>query len=246
MKRAIVTGASRGLGLALVRQLLLRGDHVFAGCRTPHSSTELCSLRSQYGNRLVVLPLDVAEQSDIDRAFQAVTDHTGSIDMIINNAGTKTVAHTRSSTEILGSTRNEVLESIDARALEYVFRVNTFGPLLLVQRFLSLLRQGDTPKIINVSSDRASLALKTSGGNYAYCASKAALNMFTRALAFDLEPFGIAVIAIHPGWVRTDLGGPRAELAPDEAAEAVLQLGDRVARADGGRFVDRAGHDLPW
>jgi NAD(P)-dependent dehydrogenase (short-subunit alcohol dehydrogenase family) len=163
---------------------------------------------------------------------KAVGSQTKRLDLLINNAG------------ILP--RGATIASLEVGTLLRTMHVNAIGPLMVARAFVRLLEKSDYPVILNVSSESGSLALKTTGGNYGYCASKAALNMYTRALSFDLQPRGVIVIALHPGWVRTDMGGRSAPLSPKHSALGILSLADRLTLSDCGRFLTWDGHELPW
>ncbi len=208
--RFFITGTNRGIGLALVRACLARGDTVFAACRQPQAAAELGALRERHPERLAVLPLDV----------------------LVNNAAIRPVG--------------ERPGSLDADALLRAYAVNSVGPLMVAQRFLDLLRGGERPVIVNVTSQLGSLARKRSGGDYTYNSSKAALNMLTRALAHDVRPLGIIAIMIHPGWVQTDMGGSGAPLTPEESAQGMLDVIDGLTMDDTARFLQWDGSELPW
>jgi NAD(P)-dependent dehydrogenase (short-subunit alcohol dehydrogenase family) len=126
------------------------------------------------------------------------------------------------------------------------YHVNCVGPMMVAQRTLPLLRQGADPKIVNLTSRLGSLTLKQRGGTYSYGSSKAALNMLTRALAFDLKPEGIIVTAVHPGWVQTDMGGDAAPLEPPQAIGGVIDVIDGLTLEDTGCYRTWNGETLPW
>ncbi len=230
--RILITGASRGLGLEFVRQTLDRGDQVLAGCRNPGEAADLQTLVSRHPDRLTVLPLDVTDGASIEAAVESVRSQVDGLDLLINNAGV--------------NPQDETLASLNAQAMLHTFQVNSVGPLLVTKGFLDLLKRGDDPKVINITSKMGSLASKQSGGDYSYCSSKAALNMLTRALAFDLRSKGILVVAVHPGWVQTDMGGSAAPLLPSESVRDLLKLIDRLRTIDTGKFFHRDGQELPW
>jgi NAD(P)-dependent dehydrogenase (short-subunit alcohol dehydrogenase family) len=127
-----------------------------------------------------------------------------------------------------------------------VFRVNTVAPVVIAQACAALLRRGREPRIVNVSSDAGSLEKCAGGGAYSYAASKAALNMMTRCLAADLRPDGIVVASVHPGFVRTDMGGPEAPLAPSDTLPSLLRVIDELRLEDSGCFRNWDGTVIPW
>ncbi len=232
MQRVFITGANRGLGLEFVRQCLGRGDRVFAGCRQPKNAGALKDLANQNSNRMSMLELDVTRPEHIRAAAQAVASEVDGLDLLINNAG------------VLLS--GEQPGNLQADSLLDVMHANAIGPLMVAQELLPLLEKGDAPKIVNVTSQLGSIARKRSGGRYSYSASKAALNMFTRALAFDVLSRGVIVVTVHPGWVKTDMGGPGAPLAAEESVAGVLELADSLKPQDAGRFLQWDGSELPW
>jgi NAD(P)-dependent dehydrogenase (short-subunit alcohol dehydrogenase family) len=124
--------------------------------------------------------------------------------------------------------------------------VNAFGPLRVIQQFLPLLKKGPRKLIINISSEAGSLADCCRSMEYAYCMSKSALNMASRILQNALAPAGFKVLAIHPGWMRTDMGGPEADIAPDEAADGIFELAMRQWQLDDNIYMDYQGTILPW
>ena len=232
MKRVLVTGANRGIGLELVRQSLAVGDRVFAGCREPEKATDLLSLASTYSDRLTVLRLDVTDQATIDESRSVVQARVDGLDLLFNNAGV-----------YVGE---KSLKDVRPENLIFAVRVNAMGPILVAQRFIGLLKKGNSPKIVNISSESGSISTMQHFRGYSYFGSKAALNMYTRALAFDRETDGIVVIALHPGWVRTDMGGSEAPLTPAEAVGHILDLVQRLTADDNGKFLTGDGREYPW
>ena len=235
-RTTMVTGASRGIGLELVRQSLERGDTVIATTRRPAPPLE--QMQAAHGVRLVHVVADLADEASIARSFEAVAARVDAIDLLINNAG---MYSTRVQSWNPDATR---LDTVTQEELVEVFRVNAAGPIVLVRHYLDLLRSG--ARILNVSSLSGSVSAKSSAGDYAYAASKAALNIMTRALAAELAPRGIVAIAITPGWVRTEMGGAHASLGVEESVRGMLAIADGLRRSDAGRFVDYQGEDQPW
>lgn len=230
--RTLITGANRGLGLEFVRQGLDRGDLVWAGCRNPGEAADLENLASRHPDRLTVLPLDVTEETSIQAAVRRMSSQAEGLDLLINNAGV--------------IPQDDTLATLSAQTMLHTFQVNSVGPLMMTKEFLDLLKRGDHPKVINISAKIGSLTGKQSGGHYSYCSSKAALNMITRALAFDLRSERITVVAVHPGWVQTDMGGSAAPLLPSESVRDLLKLIDRLRPIDTGKFYHHQGQELPW
>lgn len=238
LRHALVTGANRGIGLGFTRQLLVDGWHVVATCRQPGRATDLNTLAGECPGRLHVLPLDVAEpksHAELVRELPLVLgggddDLSGRIDLLVNNAG---VLHS-----------GERFGSLSAANFEDSLSTNAIGPLLLTQSLAPSLSDG--ARILNLSSRLGSITLTTRFGTPSYDISKAALNMATALLARALEERGIVVVAISPGWVRTDMGGSDGEVAVEDAVAGMLQVASRLQPVDNGRFLDWQGRLVPW
>lgn len=232
MERILITGANRGLGLEFARQYATAGARVFAGCREPARAGALRELASA-SDTLDILDLDVAESAAIDAAVEHVrADEAGHLDILINDAGV--------------SPRGERLDNLDATAMLDVFAVNSVAPAIMTQRFHPLLAHSERPRIANVSSTMGSLTQKDYGRFYSYGSSKAALNMITRAAAYDLAGEGIIVAALHPGWVQTDLGGAQAALTPQESVAGLVRVIDALTPEQSGHFIAYDGGEPPW
>ncbi len=239
MTTALVTGAGRGMGLEFTRQLLSRGHTVFATARDPSRSGALGELAAEHEGRLHSVPLDVSDLESIAAARRAIGERTGHLDLLVNNAG----INSRGVPEGQGNVRFGALEP--AGVLRMV-EVNAMGPVLITQGFVDLLQKGKEPRVISVSSWLGSIGAKTSGGNYGYCASKATLNMLARAMAFDLLPLGIISVVFNPGWVSTDMGGPKAKLTPEESVAGMLKVTDGLTPQHAGQFLQWDGSEHPW
>ncbi|HEY0988639.1 MAG TPA: SDR family oxidoreductase [Kofleriaceae bacterium] len=221
----IVTGANRGIGLALVQQLLARGDTVEATCRRPGEATELRATGAR------VHGVDVASGASV-AAFAHALDGAA-IDLVINNAGT------------YGDPRQR-LEEFDYEAAMRTFEINALGALRVSQAFVPHLRRGTGKKLAHLSSNLASIGATTRPGDLAYRMSKAALNMISKSIAAELHDDHIISIVVHPGWVRTDMGGPDAPLTPAESARGVLMQIDGAGFVDSGAFLDYRGKRWAW
>jgi NAD(P)-dependent dehydrogenase (short-subunit alcohol dehydrogenase family) len=229
-RRSVVTGANRGLGLEFTRQLLARGDHVVAACRHPGKASELNHLAGEYPGRLHVLPLDVAEEKSRSAFAHELPLAADGIDLLINNAG---VLHS-----------GERWGSVSEANLADSLRTNAMGPFLLTQALASQLAEGAI--VANISSGMGSISDDPDFHSPSYRISKAALNMATRMLAKALEARGIPVIALCPGWVRTDMGGSSAQITPPESVSALVQVIDAATPERSGGFFDRFGKPMPW
>ena len=234
MRRYLLTGSNRGIGLELTKQLVVQGHRVFATCRAPAQSAELEQLAAQHNGQLTVIALDVTDPASIEEAHSILLKHTDALDVLINNAG------------ILDD--GDSIETLQAEAIMQNFAVNTIAPAMIVQRFLGLLKRGSDPLVVNMSSSFASIGLKSEKmpPRYSYSMSKAALNMLSKTMALELKPLNITVIALHPGWVRTDLGGPDARLAPSESVEGILQVMEKLSLDDAGKYLTWQGSEMPW
>jgi len=229
-----VTGADKGLGFALCRRFLDGGFHVFAGAYT--ASSALADLRQGFPERLTVIPLDVSEMGSIMGAARSLGERTASLDILINNAG----VHLENKAMPL-----EELDFTDQH-LEKTMSVNAFGPLRVVQQFLPMLAAGRRKLILNVSSEAGSIKDCSRSQEFAYCMSKAALNMQSKLLQNYLGPQGIKVLAVHPGWMRTDMGGQEANISADQSAGALFALAMKPWTAQDSIYLNYQGKVLPW
>ncbi|MFX0185607.1 MAG: SDR family oxidoreductase [Candidatus Hodarchaeota archaeon] len=236
MSRIFISGTSRGLGLEFVKQYLKKGDQVIATCRNPNNAFELNELKKNYPKSLTILKLEVTNKEERDVVYNYVKDQIGSIDILINNAGIASG----------GKSNSYVLGELNSEDMHKVFDVNSIAPVLLAERFLDLLKKGKNPKIINITSGLSSLTRKNWVFRYSYCASKTALNMFSKLMALQLRDEGIIVIPLHPGHVKTDLGGPYAPLTPKESIEGMIKVIESITMADTGKFLDWKYEELPW
>jgi len=234
MQNTLITGANRGIGLALTKEYLSTGDiRVFASCRNPAGAAELNALAESSVGRLLILQMDVNDEASIKRAVGAVKAEAGSLDLLINNAG------------ISGSDGARNLGQLDSAEVAAVIRTNAVAPLIVTQACRELLRQSDNPRVVMISSGMGSLT--DAGGNaYAYRMSKAAMNMAARVLALDPAMAGITTVTMAPGWVRTDMGGTSANLAPEESARALLAVISGLRASDSGKFYRYDGSALDW
>ena len=230
MTRLLISGANRGIGLELVRARLAQGDHVIACARLPEEADALQALKDTASDRLVILPLDVADAPSVFDLGASLGDRP--IDVLVNNAG------------IIGPQAQATLD-MDFDGWAHTLAINTLGPLRVTQALLPNLRHGEKPRILIVSSQMGSMASHASD-RLAYRSSKAAVNKVAQALATDLKPMGIAVAAIHPGWVRTRMGGQGAPLDPAESAAGISVLIDRLDLSRTGQFLNVDGAPLAW
>lgn len=230
--RALVSGANRGLGLEFVRQLLAQGARVIAACRQPGRAQELTAQAAAHPGHLHVLPLDLAKPASIAELAREAAMVFDGLDLLINNGG------------LLVS--GERWGALEASHLEASLRTNAIGPLLLTQALTSLLERGDAPRVANLSSVMGSIGAVREFRSPSYAMSKAALNMATVQLTHALAPHGISVLALHPGWVRTDMGGAQAELDAGVAVAGLLRVIAGSGPNDSGSFRDWQGKEMSW
>jgi len=223
-RTVLVTGANRGIGLQLAREYAADGWNVIGTARKPDAASDLHEL----GVRVV--QLDVTDAASVDRMARELADTP--IDLLINNAGIQPLMWT--------------LDEIDFEAFERALAVNTVGPVRVTRALLPQLRAGALRKIVNITTNLSSIAGNAEGGFYGYRESKAALNMFTKSLAAELGKEGFVCIVLHPGWVRTDLGGPQAPLGVEESARGMRAVIDALAPADNGTFRTWSGESMAW
>lgn len=226
MPTVLVTGANRGLGLEFVRQYAADGWRVRACCRAPGDAHELKALAGD----IKVHGLDVADLDSIRALADTLAGEA--IDVLVNNAG------------VYG--RRQSLRSIDYRAWLSMLQVNVLGAVATTEAFLPHLERGGMKRVALITSQMGSIADNSSGGAYAYRSSKAALNAAGRSLAVDLAPDGFIVLLLHPGWVRTDMGGPGGKIDPPESVAGMRRgIADAKPRHSG-RFFRYDGSEIPW
>ena len=237
-RRVLITGASRGIGLELVKQHLASGDQVVASCRNRDKATALSALAESSGARLDVVAPDVADPASIARAAVEVEASCGALDLLWSNAG---IYPGSPGTEVQEQPFGELTME---EGLE-VLRVNAVGALMVAQAFWPMLTRGRDPKLAVVSSGYGSVG-DNHGTPFWYGASKAALNMLHRSLAFDPAGRGVVVLLLSPGWTATDMGGPRAPDPLVPVVEGLRQVVERATAVDTGAFLDWRGEAVPF
>jgi NAD(P)-dependent dehydrogenase (short-subunit alcohol dehydrogenase family) len=221
--RYLITGANRGIGFEFARQLSERRELVIATARKPEKAKELAKLD------LRVEALDVADGESVASLARRLDEP---IDVLIHNAA-------------IGSA-GPGIDRIQPDDVEKAFQINALGPLRVTQALLPRLRAGRRKTIVAITSGLGSISGNQDGGWSAYRISKAALNQLVRTVAVELSGEEFICVAISPGWVRTDMGGSRAPLSPEESVRSMLHVIDRLRPSDNGRFLDRGGKDVPW
>lgn len=226
-----ITGCNRGLGLEFVRQLLARGQRVIATCRDIATSTDLTALTLKHSGQLSLVEMDVSDEASMREAVALLNDEA--IDVFINNAG------------VYGP-RDANFGNVDGPAMAEVLYTNAVAPVLLTQLLIDNVRKGSGKKLVYVSSKMGSIADNGRGGSYIYRSSKTALNSVVKSLALDLAPEGIATATLHPGWVRTDMGGPNGLIDAPESVSGMLNVIDGLSVASTGQFYNYDGSTIAW
>lgn len=229
MANWLITGANRGIGLGLTRKLLARGERVFAGCRAPDAAGNLQTLKECHGSTLTVLAIDVTSQASVTAAAAQIK---APLDVLVNNAG------------VYGPRDRQGLRDMDFAAFEEVLKVNVLAPLRVTQAFAPHVEQAKG-KVVTISSQMGSFAGAATGA-LAYRTSKAAVNKMMQGVAGELSGQGVTCIVMHPGWVRTDMGGAGATLSIEESTDGIIKVIDSLTLADAGTFRNHDGSTIAW
>jgi NAD(P)-dependent dehydrogenase (short-subunit alcohol dehydrogenase family) len=229
MPSVLVTGANRGLGLEFAKQYAESGYRVFATARDPARAGDLQKLAKLRDN-LSIHTLDVGDPDTI--AALAKELGAESIDILLNNAGTM-------------GPRKQSFGRIDYEGMIETFEINTLGPLRMAEAFVEQVARSQRKMMVAVTSGMGSIA-DSSGGSYAYRASKSALNMSYHNLALDLKGRGIIALVINPGWVQTDMGGASAPTKVEDSIAAMRRVFDGMTLEQSGSFMDYKGGTYPW
>lgn len=228
MATVVITGANRGIGLAMTRQYAEAGDRVIALCRAPEQAAALKQLAQDTGGRVTVGAIDIGSEASVEAAARLVD---GPVHILINNAG------------VLGGERQS-LDDIDYDAWLDAFNIMAIGPFRVTKAFLPALAQAGNAKVMSISSQLAA-SVWPYGGYYVYSSAKAAGNRIMQILAVDLKEKGISVAYIHPGYVQTDMGGPEADITPDESASGIRQVIAGLSLETSGKFFKWNGEEHP-
>lgn len=230
MPTVLLTGANRGLGLEFVRQYAQDGWRVHACCRDPKAATDLSKLAAGSSGAVQVHALDVADFAQIDRLARELGAEA--LDLLLNNAGVYP--------------HEDGFGKLDYAGWERALRINALAPVRMVEAFVEHVARSQRRLIASVTSLMGSIGDNGSGGSYGYRSSKAALNMANKSLSIDLRGRGITAIVLHPGWVKTDMGGPGAPIEAPESVRGMRSVIGRVTPDDTGKFFDYEGDELPW
>ena len=230
MATILVTGANRGLGIEFVEQYLNDGNEVIATYRNENSSMDLIKMGNERSN-LKLLQLDVSSNKSLNSFAENLGDSP--IDIFINNAG------------VYGP-RNSSFGNVDEENWIPAIKVNTIAPILLTQLIIKNIRSGADKKLIFVTSKMGSIDDNKGGGAYVYRSSKTALNAVVKSLSVDLENEGIVVALIHPGWVKTDMGGPNAIIDKDTSVRGMTEVISNLNISSTGNFYNYDGSIITW
>lgn len=238
MPTVLITGAGRGLGLEFVRQYAADGWRVIACARQPDAGG-LAEIAAASGGRVSTHALDVTDHAAIDALAKALEGTA--IDVLLNVAGTvgaESFASRGMSIQRFGKS--------DYGDWMQTFRVNVFGPMKMSEAFLPHVAASDQKKIVTLTSTVGSIGGNSLGGLYAYRSSKAAANAVMKSMSVDLRRHGVVALPMHPGWARTDMGGPQAPVEPADSVAGMRKVIAVLTPGDAGRFLQFDGNELAW
>jgi NAD(P)-dependent dehydrogenase (short-subunit alcohol dehydrogenase family) len=223
----LITGANRGLGLEFVKQYARDNYEVIACTRKLDKKDDLHKLQTSYKN-ISIYSLDVQNFPSIDRLAKSLKMP---IDILINNAGVYP---------------NSSIDDINYDAWLDAFKINTLAAFKMTTAFLPHLKKGNLKKVASLTSKMGSIDDNSGGGEYLYRSSKTALNMVMKSLSIDLKPYNLALITLHPGWVRTDMGGPNGLIDANESVAGMRRQIDKLSIKTSGQFIAYDGKKIPW
>ncbi len=232
MKTVLITGSNRGIGLEFATQYAEEGWRVFACCRDPAGADVLNRLAGQHPQRVSIHALNVIDHQQIEQLAHSLAGQP--IDLLINNAG----VYPAQQVDSFGAT--------DYSAWAHAFAVNTMAPLKMAEAFFKHVCRSQLKTIITVTSKMGSIADNRGGGSYIYRSSKAAVNIVVKSLSIDLEQNQIIAVLLHPGWVRTDMGGPNGLITAEQSVTGMRQVIAGLKLEDSGRFIAFDGQTVPW
>lgn len=236
MEYVLITGTSRGIGLALVEEYLSAGDfYVFATCRTPEQATELQAVVNAHLDCASLIPMDISDMESIEACVDAVSEKTDTLDILVNNGA---IYPRTDGTRHFGD--------LDMDELTEVMQVNAVAPLIVTQVYAPMLKKSNNPRVVMVSSEMGSMQWTSSGGSYGYRMSKAAMNMTARTLAMDENLPDAIVITTHPGNVQTVMSGLTVGMMPPESAQGLFKVISGLTADDKGKFFKWNGEEHIW
>jgi len=226
----LITGTNRGIGLEFVKHYIKNNEKVIATCRNRNSAKDLLELENTTNN-LSLVELDVSNPNSINNFTSKIAGLP--IDTFISNAG-------------VSGPKNIEFGNFDAKEWLDVFNINTIAPLIITQKILKNLRLGKDKKLVFISSKVGSIEDNTEGGMYIYRTSKTALNQVIKSLSIDLKEENFIVVALHPGWVQTDMGGPNALIDTKTSVRGMTEAIDNLTSKNSGKFYNYDGSPIPW
>ncbi|UJP05816.1 MAG: SDR family oxidoreductase [Nitrosomonas sp.] len=232
MKTVLITGTNRGIGLEFVHQFAVDGWRIFACCRNPAGADALNRLASQYPGQIDIHTLDVTQHQHIEQLANTLSDE--SIDLLINNAG------------IYPSSHVDAFGETDYAVWQRTFEANTMAPLKIAEALIRQVANSRLKTIVTITSKMGSIADNRGGGSYIYRSSKAAVNSVMKSLSIDLSEKRIIAVLLHPGWVKTDMGGPDALITTAQSVAGMRQVIGNLKFSDSGKFYAFDGQIIPW
>jgi NAD(P)-dependent dehydrogenase (short-subunit alcohol dehydrogenase family) len=229
MASVLITGTNRGIGLEFVEQFLAQGDKVIASCRNPAAQGALQTL-AQNSSSLQLVQLDVSSQASMEALPNQLAGTA--IDVFVNNAG------------IYGP--REGFGELEAEPWNEVFQVNSVAPIILTQLLMENFVKGRAKKLVYLTSKMGSIGDNQGGGSYVYRSSKAALNAAVKSLSIDLKDKGFSIALLHPGWVRTDMGGPNGLIDVKTSVTGLMEVIAGLDKSSSGSFLNYDGSAIPW
>jgi NAD(P)-dependent dehydrogenase (short-subunit alcohol dehydrogenase family) len=241
MANVMITGGNRGIGFEFVRRYLERKDTVIATYRDERRAQEIIALETRGYDEIIPVKMEVKDAASIDACFDTVAERVGQLDVLINNAGMGDY-----SVDMTDDYSHKEFGHLKAESLLEIYHVNAVAPIIITQKFVELMEWAEEPRVAFITSQLGSIGRRTGSGHYSYNASKAALNMLGRLFSFDLAGMGIMSVLLHPGWVKTSMGGPDAEISLRDSIEGMLAVIDNLTPEQNGLFLDWQGQPLPW
>ena len=230
MTNILITGANRGLGLGFVKKYIEKNIHLICTTREISGSKELLAYKEKYPDNMEIFELDLLKDNAALTLANFIKDRP--IDILINNAG-------------VGSS-NQHFQAVSLNSWLEVLKVNLIAPLMITQAIIKNVKISSAKKIYFLSSQLGSIEDNNSGGMYIYRSSKSGLNQVVKSLSIDLKAYGITVVSLHPGWVKTDMGGANAPVSIDESVEGMVRVIETTDIEDTGKFLNYDGRELPW
>ncbi|WP_330924624.1 SDR family oxidoreductase [Candidatus Sororendozoicomonas aggregata] len=229
-KVVLITGANRGIGLEFVHHYLKADYKVFACCRSPEGASELLSAKQAHSDQLEIMPLDVKSEPMMEALSHTLNGQP--IDILIHNAGV--------------SGPSASFGQVTEEGWLDTLKTNTLSPLLLTQLLVESVVSSTEKKIVLITSKMGSIADNGRGGSYMYRSSKAALNAVGKSLSRDLSSRGVKIGILHPGWVKTEMGGSNALISTKESVSGMCRVIDGLDQSNSGQFFAYDGSEIPW